>query len=344
MSISIRRALAFGGCAALAAAVLLLPLSRDSVSAPPAAGDSLAQNSAAKPAAKSGARPAATPAPSTPATDHAADEQAIRAAAAAYVKAYNAGDAKTIAAMFTAQGRVVDATGRSVRGRDEIERLFAKSFADAPGVQIENNVDVVEFLHPSVALEEGHAILTHGTSGFVEDSGYSAIHVKEGNKWLISLARDWPEEASSAELQLRQLAWLVGDWVDESSASAIASSYKLAADGMTILGESTVHMAGKPVMTVTTRIGWNPAAEQVHSWVFDSEGGFAQGDWTREGDRWTARMSGVTGKGELCNSTNIITRLSPHTWSWQSVDRIVGGNAAPDIGISVNAKKPPAPQ
>jgi len=168
--------------------------------------------------------------------------------------------------------------------------------------------------------------------------------VKEGNKWLISLARDWPEEASAAEIQLRQLSWLIGDWVDEHASSAIETTYRRGADGKSILGESTVHMAGKPVMTVTTRIGWNPATEQIHSWVFDSEGGFGQGDWTRDGDRWIVRMSGVTGKGALSSATNIFNRLSNHTFSWQSVNRMIGGEAAPDIAFSVSARKPPAPQ
>ena len=32
-------------------------------------------------------------------------------------------------------------------------------------------------------------------------------------------------------------------------------------------------------MTVTQRIGWDPAAKQIRSWEFDSEGGFGEGTW-----------------------------------------------------------------
>jgi hypothetical protein len=103
-------------------------------------------------------------------------------------------------------------------------------------------------------------------------------------------------------------------------------------------------MAGQPVMTVTTRIGWDPASREIRSWVFDSEGGFSQGAWARDGDAWIARMTGVTGEGRLCSSTNILTRLSDHSFGWESVNRVVGGEPAPDLAWSVSARKPPMPQ
>jgi hypothetical protein len=99
-------------------------------------------------AAQAGSTQANRPANAPTATDatRGADEQAIRDAAAAYVKAYNAGDAKALAAMFTPQARIVDGTGQSVRGREEIERLFSRMFEESPGTQIENNVDTIEFI------------------------------------------------------------------------------------------------------------------------------------------------------------------------------------------------------
>ena len=40
-------------------------------------------------------------------------------------------------------------------------------------------------------------------------------------------------------------------------------------------------------------IGWDPAAKQIRSWVFDSDGGFYEGKWTRKGDRWVIQQTGT---------------------------------------------------
>ena len=37
-------------------------------------------------------------------------------------------------------------------------------------------------------------------------------------------------------------------------------------------------------------IGWDPAAKQVRSWVFDSGGGIGEGIWTKQGDKWIKKV------------------------------------------------------
>jgi hypothetical protein len=44
-------------------------------------------------------------------------------------------------------------------------------------------------------------------------------------------------------------------------------------------------------------IGWDPLEERIRSWTFDGEGGFGEGTWTREGDRWLLRETGVAPDG-----------------------------------------------
>src|SRR5438046_2186495 len=54
------------------------------------------------------------------ATDHAADEKTIRANVALFVKAYNAGDAKAVAALFSPDGEIEDKEGNVHSGREAI--------------------------------------------------------------------------------------------------------------------------------------------------------------------------------------------------------------------------------
>src|SRR5262249_54712397 len=64
-----------------------------------------------------------------PSEDRSADEAAIRKNVAAFVRAYNAGDAKAVAALFTPDGLIIDKEGDTAEGREAIERAFAGLFA-----------------------------------------------------------------------------------------------------------------------------------------------------------------------------------------------------------------------
>ena len=52
-----------------------------------------------------------------PRADRAADDSAIRANVEAFVSAYNAGDAKAVAALFSPDGLAVDKDGNASQGR-----------------------------------------------------------------------------------------------------------------------------------------------------------------------------------------------------------------------------------
>src|SRR4051794_20090885 len=67
----------------------------------------------------------------------AADEKAIRDAGAAFIRAYNAGDAKAISELFTEDAEVVSEDGEPIQGREAIAALFASTFAANPGGTIE---------------------------------------------------------------------------------------------------------------------------------------------------------------------------------------------------------------
>ena len=68
--------------------------------------------------------------PSGPAaalTDRPEDEKAIRAMGDAFTRAFGAGDAKSIAAMYTEDAEVIDELGERVQGRPAIEAALPRS-------------------------------------------------------------------------------------------------------------------------------------------------------------------------------------------------------------------------
>src|SRR5262249_12056328 len=125
-----------------------------------------------------------------PAADRSADQAAIRANVAAFVKAYNAGDAKAIAALFTPDGQVMDKDGDASEGREQIEETFAEIFAENPEKRIEVIVESIRFIGSDLAVEVGSTKETLGPGETPDYDRYTVLHVKRDGKWLMALARD----------------------------------------------------------------------------------------------------------------------------------------------------------
>jgi hypothetical protein len=51
---------------------------------------------------------------------------------------------------------------------------------------------------------------------------------------------------------------------------------------------------------VTEIIGWDPDRKAIRSWLFSSEGRFAECTWTRTPDGWTIHVEG-RGRDEGCD-------------------------------------------
>ena len=83
----------------------------------------------------------------------AGDEQALRALVAEFTRAFNAGEVKAVAALFSSDTRMVTPTGRVINGRAAIEQLFASSFEEFPGQTIEVKTENLRFLGADSAIE-----------------------------------------------------------------------------------------------------------------------------------------------------------------------------------------------
>ena len=144
------------------------------------------------------------------------DEKAIRLVVDAFTKAYNSGDAKTIASLFVADGEIVNEEGESVQGREGIERTFVEIFKANPKSQIKVSIQSLRFVSPTVAMEDGVSTVSRKSGEPAERNRYTVVHVKQDGVWRMASARDLPDEAAPAEEEVKQLQWLIGEWVDES--------------------------------------------------------------------------------------------------------------------------------
>ncbi len=271
-----------------------------------------------------------------------ADVAVIQKVVEAFTKAFNAGDASAVVETFTPDGLVVDTDGNRVEGREALKVHYAAAFAERPGGKISIQTDSIRFLGPQTGIEEGLAKITMtGPEAGEETSRFTTIYVKHEGHWLQAMVRDEPEVDITPHQRLKQLEWLVGEWVNESPNSVVHTTCKWTEDGNFLVREFSVKSQGESVLSGTQRIGWDPVRKQFKLWVFDSEGGFGEGFATREGDRLIIKAEGVRQDGQHASVTNVITQLGKDRMRWQSLNRTIGGSAVPGVDQFVIVRKPP---
>lgn len=276
-----------------------------------------------------------------------ADEATIRANAQKFVAAYNRRDAKTMASMWSPEAVYMDPkTGESVVGRDALAKQFDDAFAGAADAKLAVTVGSIDFVSPNVAIEKGSALVTY-SDGEPEESEYTAVHVKRDGQWMLdrvseSLKEAPPEPPPSNYEHLKELEWMIGSWVDAGEAPGVTvqTDCEWTRNRNFITRSFAVAVADEVDIAGMQIIGWDPAAKQIRSWLFDSDGGFGEGAWTRKGDEWQIRASGTLPDGRKTSAVNILTHVDDDTCTWQSTNREVGGEILPNVDPVTIVRKP----
>ncbi|MHB1036665.1 MAG: YybH family protein [Pirellulales bacterium] len=263
--------------------------------------------------------------------DGSSDVAAIRAALGSYVAAYNRGDAKAVAAHWSESGEWRSPTGQRFEGRKAIEKELEGIFAENKGVRIECGNPTVRLVSSDVATEEGTVrVVRPGEAP--SESTYLAIHVKKDGQWKLDSVHETsvPEEPATSP-QLENLAWLVGEWIDSSPDSTIETNVSWTKNKTFLSYAFKASLPGMDDLEGTQVIGWDPAAGTIRSWMFDSDGGFGEGTWSNEDNRWIVKFSQVLPDGRKATATNIYTLVDANTFTWKSIGRKVGDEFLPNI-------------
>ena len=278
------------------------------------------------------------------AKDRAADEAAVRAHNQAYAAALMAGDLDAVMAFWAPDGDYVDEAGKVTTGKDNIAGLFKKALPDLKGSKITGKVLNMKFLSPNIVFEDGVLETTSATG--VKDSGrFAAVWTRAGDKWLLSSVRDLPVEAndlpSLAAAQLKELEWLVGEWVDDQPKKDVTMTCTWDINKTFLLMHYQVKREGADDLVVTVRVGWDGAGGRIRSWTFDSQGGFSEGYWMKDGKRWLVGSAGVLPDGGIGESTLIYEFKDENTFVWRATEREVDGQPVADSEVKY-VRKPAA--
>jgi uncharacterized protein (TIGR02246 family) len=247
-------------------------------------------------------------------------------------KAYNAGDAKALAALWSEDGEYLSLdSGEQLSGRKDIEADFAELFRAKPGARLEIDVAKLRRLGDGAAAVEGLARVIRDQQP-VARSKFLALLVRQGGQWRIDSVResDTPESASNAEF-LESMSWLNGDWVYKNGDTEVTLHCAEVADGNFRTHKFQVKTNGEIEHQGTQIIGWDPSQQKIRTWVFSNDGSFGEGVIEHQGERWVNRVGGVLPDGDKSSSTQIITRKGDNSFTFQVIDRHVGTRALPNV-------------
>jgi uncharacterized protein (TIGR02246 family) len=315
---------------------------------------SFGQNSGRSPAAPAPAQagPAVSPVPTQPAeaaarvsSTTAAAEQSVRETLAAYIGAYNQRDAAKLVEFFTPDGTLVDSENVATRGREAIADEFADGFAERSNYTLEGKVDRVRLITPDVAQAEGVSRLVSPKEATIANR-FVVLLARQDRAWKIVELRDYPAPAGSVTPyeRLKELEWMVGEWIDESEDAQVSSTVRWGQGKGYLVRDYSVQVKGEPVTSGLMIIAWDPQAEQIKSRIFNADGSRGEGSWTRAADnQWVAKVNGSTGDGQPTSATQFISLVNKDAVRTSSTDRIVGGELAPEIDDIIMVRKPSAP-
>ncbi len=256
-----------------------------------------------EPAPLSAAEPAAAPAVAE-----------IRDMLAGYLRAFNGGDAAAVAAHWALDGESLNLdSGERTVGREAVRDVFATLFASETSADLAIDVQEIRPVRADVAVVDGLARID-AASGPAAANRFSAVVVRDGDRWLVQSMREAAAEASAPRRHpLAELAWLVGFWEDEGEGVTAGTRcdwtagrgfllrhHVVAADG----AATSLPQAGderipgllpvRPAESaeLTELIGWDPDREAIRSWIFSKDGRFAEATWHREGEGWSLLVEG----------------------------------------------------
>lgn len=258
-----------------------------------------------------------------------------------FAASFNAGKIDDLASMFLADGEYIDEKGTIYQGEKEIKELLTAFFKQFPETKLAINVESARLLGP-VVIEEGTRSMTLKDGETTARFRFITIWTKADGGWKIASFRDVSDDAiPTANEALKPLGWLTGDWVNEGADGSVAISFKWSDDKSFLLGDFQIKTAEGASRKSTQRFGWNPSTGKIRTWLFDSDGGFAEGNGTLTQNGMVIKFESVNPDGSTGSATITFEQKDKSRFSMKGTDRLVGDAQEPDFEIDV-VRRPPA--
>jgi uncharacterized protein (TIGR02246 family) len=237
-----------------------------------------------------------------------------------------------LATLFAADAQYTLPDGEVLRGRDAIRERTAAAFQAGSGGKLAIEVGSARLIAPDVLIEKGQATVTP-KNGDPAVSLYTATHVRADGKWLIAeLVETEPPagDEDPAAAALAGLEWMLGEWKADKAGLTATTKAFWSLDGHFITRTFRIEREDGPFTGVEV-IGYDPDAQGIRSWTFDSEGGFGESTWRNEANKWLIQTRATMPGGGDYSGQTVLTNLADGKAAMEITNRALDGEALPNI-------------
>lgn len=258
-------------------------------------------------------------------------------------QAINQGDADKLSTFWTDDAAVSrPIVGEVVEGKGEIVKFLLKRAKELKerNLQFSFKLGKIDILEAGKATVDGVTEVSNQQGIFVRNARRISL-VQQQGQWVIDDVSDIEvPPAPPVYEKLKEIAWLVGNWKDQDEDVTITFANRWDKFNNFIVSRFTMAVYGLEAMEGIQIIGWDPVQQKIQSWVFDSDGGFGSGVWTKNGDNWQVAMNYTLSDGQKATGTNVYKKIDDTHYSFSSINRQVNGQAVPNIEPVTVTKEP----
>ena len=271
-----------------------------------------------------------------------AQDVAVKHLVDALLTGYKRGDAKAFAATFTVDGEYIDSKEAVFHGRKAMADEFTTFFRETPGTTMKIEVTSIRAIARNLMTADCTTYFRQSETTSPVAGRCRLVCTREADVWQVASLQEWDadEGVSSHHSHVSQLEWMVGDWIGEGRNSHVHFACRWDDSGNYLLRDFSIEVAGARPLSGTQRIGYDPLTQRLKMWVFDSAGGFSEGWFHRDGEKWILRTSGVTSDGHLASSANTLTQIDDHRILSETTDHYVSGQRIADGEALTIVRKP----
>lgn len=251
-----------------------------------------------------------------------------------FIEAINQHKVESFPTFWTEDATLMNpVTDEKYKGKNEIAKYLQKRDQEIQKRQLNFTFTPSKIIFP----ESNQAVV----EGVVEIKDKGQLLQRDVRKIkLVNLNGQWYiNELKEIEVapappvfsHLKELEWLIGNWKDVDEDVTITFSAKWDKFKNFIIQSFRMETYGLEAMEGIQIIGWDPIEKKIHSWVYDSDGGFGEGTWNKKNDDWQVTLNYVLSDGSEGTATNIYSNISDKSYRYSSIDRNLDGEDLDNI-------------
>lgn len=230
-------------------------------------------------------------------------------------------------------------TNELYKGKSEITDYLQKRDQEIQKRQLHFTFtpNKISFPVPNQAVVEGVVEIKDNGQLIQRDVRKMTLTYLNGQWYINELREIETAPAPPVFSHLKELEWLIGNWKDTDEDVTITFSAKWDKFKNFIIQSFKMEIYGEEAIEGIQIIGWDPIAKNIHSWVYDSDGGFGQGIWNKKNEEWQVNLKYILSDGSEGTATNIYSNINSRSYRYSSIDRILDGEPLDNIPpVTVN--------